>query len=142
MKVDVSQFRKRPTFEEVANIINEDKYKIDLPERTYIRWEDSNARMQFENFRDATAEAELTRARRQAVQAGVMAPPTARIRGRDGRPTPGPGQTLLTGEPTETESEQPKGKGRKKRLTEDVVMRHSSQDDDDDMGDPDAASNN
>ena len=47
MKVDVSQFRKRPTFEEVANIINEDKYKIDLPERTYIRWEDSNARMQF-----------------------------------------------------------------------------------------------
>ena len=71
MKVDVS-FRKRPTFEEVANIINQDKHKIDLPSRTYIRWEDSNARMQFENFRDATAEAELTRARRQAMQAGVM----------------------------------------------------------------------
>ena len=41
MKVDVSQFRKRPTFEDVANIINKDAYKIDLPQRTYIRWEDT-----------------------------------------------------------------------------------------------------
>ena len=140
MKVDVSQFRKRPTFEEVANIINEDKYKIDLPSRTYIRWDDSQARMQFEQFRDATAEAELTRARRQAVQAGVMAPPAARTR-RDGPPTPSPGQMFLIGQPLETESEQLKGKGRKTRLTADAVMRHSS-DPDDDMGDPDASSSN
>ena len=62
MKVDVSQFRKRPTFEEVANIVNKDAYKIDLPQRTFIRWEDTHERMQFENFRDATAEAEMTRA--------------------------------------------------------------------------------
>ena len=43
MKVDVSQFRKRPTFEEFANIVNKDAFEIDLPQRTYIRWEDTCA---------------------------------------------------------------------------------------------------
>ena len=137
----MSQFRKRPTFEEVANK-QTNKYKIDLPQRTYIRWEDTHARVQFDNFRDATAEAELTRARRQAVQAGVMGPPaTTRARGRDAPPTAGPDQTLLTtGEPAQ-QPEQSTGKGKKKKLTTDNVMRHTS-DADDDMGDPDAASSN
>ena len=63
MKVDVSQFRKRPTFEEIATIVNEDKYKIDLPKRTYIRWEDTHARVEFENMRDSISEAEATRIR-------------------------------------------------------------------------------
>ena len=98
--------------------------------------------MQFDNFRDATAEAELTRARRQAVQAGVMAPPaTTRTRGRDAPPTPGADQTLLTtGEPAE-QPEQCTDRGKKKKLTTDAVMRHAS-DADADMGDPDAASSN
>ena len=139
MKVDVSQFRKRPTFEQVANIVNSDKYKIDLPSRTYIRWEDTHARVQLENLRDATAEAEMTRIRRQAVEAQVMLPPT--LIGRYRPPTPAADQTLLTtGEPAEA-TEQPKGKGRRKKLTDDVVMQHSS-DFDDDMGDPDAGPSN
>jgi hypothetical protein len=96
MKVDVSQFRKRPTFEEIATIVNEDKYKIDLPKRTYIRWEDTHARVEFENMRDSISEAEATRIRRQAVEAQVMPPPPARLRGRG--LTPGSGQTTLTGE--------------------------------------------
>ena len=78
MKVDVSQFRKWPTFEEVANIVNKDAYKIDLPQRTYIRWEDTHARMQFNFFRDATAEAEIGGVRRQAVEAQVVPAPAAR----------------------------------------------------------------
>ena len=112
MKVDLNQFRKRPTFEEVANVINKDAYKIDLPQRIYIRWEDTHARFQFENFRDATAEPEQTRNRRQAVEAQAMAPPPGRLRGRPLTPTPD--QTLLTtgetAEPTE-----PKGNGKNKK---------------------------
>ena len=98
MKVDVSSFRKRPTFDEVAQIVNADKYKINLPQRTYIRWEDTHAQVQFENLRDAIGEAEALRVRRQAVEAQVMPPPPARVRGRDRSPTPGPRQTTLTGE--------------------------------------------
>ena len=63
MKVAVSQMRKRPTFEEVAKIVNKDAFKLDLPQRTYVRWEDAHARVQFDNSRDATVEAEQTRAR-------------------------------------------------------------------------------
>ena len=103
MKVDVG-LRKRPTFEEVANIVNKDAYKIDLPSRTYIRWEDTNARVQFENFRDATAEAEMMRARRQAVEAQVVAPPavsaapTPPVSTSDASVGTTVGQVTLTGE--------------------------------------------
>ena len=135
MKVDVSQFRKRPTFEQAANSVNKDAYKIDLPQRTYIRWQDTQARVQFENFRDATAEAEMTRIRRQAVEAQVMPPPTARLRAKGLPTTPAADQTLLTtGRPAETQEF--KSKGKKGKLTVDAVMRHSS-DSDDDM-DPEA----
>ena len=116
MKVDLNQFRKRPTFDEVANIVIEDKYKIDLPSRTYIRWEDTQARVQFENFRDATAEAEMTRARRQAVEAQVMAPPT---RPRGPRPTSG-GAGTLDEFAMDTSSE---GERRRRPPPADVVMR-------------------
>ena len=139
MKVDVSQFRTRPTFEDVANIINKDAYKIDLPQRTYIRWDDTHARVQFEDFRDSTSDAEQTRIRRQAVEAQVVPPPTARCRGR-GRP-PGPDQTILTtGEPAE-QPEQPTGKGKKKKLSDDAVKRLSFRDDED-MQDPEAGPSN
>ena len=47
-KLDLATMRKRPTFEEVARIVNDDSYKIDLPRRTYIRWEDTVARTQFD----------------------------------------------------------------------------------------------
>ena len=78
MKAALGQMRKRPTFGELATVINEDKYMIDLPARTYIRWDDMHARVQFENMRASIAEAEQTRARRQAVEAQIMPPPRTR----------------------------------------------------------------
>ena len=92
MKVDVSQFRNRPTFVEVANIVDKDAYKSDLPQRTYVGWEDTYAKMQFENFRDSTVEAEMTRVRRQAIEARVMQPPAGRFQARRAAQD----QTLLT----------------------------------------------
>ena len=140
MKVDLNQFRKRPTFDEVANIVNEDKYKLDLPSRTYIKWEDSNARMQFENFRDSTAEAELTRARRQAVEARVMPPPAARF----APPRPAADQTLLTTGQVASEPK-PQTTGKKKKLTTGNLARLDNtrrDDDDEDMPDADAGPSN
>ena len=82
MKVALRQFERRKTFEEVADIVQKDPYKIDLPARTRIHWDDTYARVQFENMRDSISEAEATRIRRQAVEAQVMPPPPARLRGR------------------------------------------------------------
>ena len=53
-KLDLTTMRKRPTFEQVANIIEKDAYKIDLPSRTYIRWDDTQAKVQFDNFKKQT----------------------------------------------------------------------------------------
>ena len=50
MKVDVSQFRKRPTFQEVANIANADAYKIDLPQRTFIKFQDTQAAVEWQQI--------------------------------------------------------------------------------------------
>ena len=108
MKGDAG-LRKRPTFEEVANIVNKDPYKLDLPSRTYIRWEDTPARIQFEQFRDATAEAEQTRLWRQGVEARIKAP-QRRFQQRRAAPD----QTLLTtGEVQSAPETQSTGKNKK-----------------------------
>ena len=81
MKVDVSQFRKRPTFEEVANIANADSNKIDLPQRTYVKFQDTQAAVEWQNFRDQAQEGEQLRLQRQVYEANqraAMPPPRAR----------------------------------------------------------------
>ena len=73
MKVDVSQFRKRPTFQEVANIVNEDAYKIDLPQRTFIKFQDTQAAVEWQDFRDQSQEGEQLRIQRQVYEANQRA---------------------------------------------------------------------
>ena len=82
MKVDVSQFRKRPTFEDVANIANADSYKIDLPQRTFIKFQDTQAAVEWQNFRDQSQEGEMLRIQRQVYEANQRAamPPPPRAR--------------------------------------------------------------
>ena len=65
MKVDVSQFRKHPTFEEVARIANADSYEIDLPQLTFVKFQDTQAAIEFQHFRDQAQEGELLRLQRQ-----------------------------------------------------------------------------
>ena len=77
MKVALRQFERRKTFEEVADIVQKDAYKIDLPERTRIRWDDTYAKVQFDQFRDSTRESEMNRVHRQAVEAQIIPPTTA-----------------------------------------------------------------
>ena len=129
MKVDAG-LRKRPTFEEVGNIVNKDPYKLNLPQRTYIRWEDTHARVQFDNFRDATAEAELTRVRRQAIASGAMRPPAARFAPRRAAPD----RTLLTTGEVQSEPE-PQTIGKKTKLTTGNLTRFDNTRKDDDADD-------
>ena len=127
--------RKRPTFEEVARIVNADSYKIDLPQRTYIRWEDTVARTQFDQFREAMQEGELQRLRRQVAQA--MPAPTARAARRAG-PVPTPGQTTLTGEVLSAPEESEEVRRQRARFTVDNVASLPSGSND--KRDPDAGS--
>ena len=69
MNVDTSQFRKRPTFNEVANIVNADAYKIDLPQRTYVKFIDTQAALEWENFRNYAQDAELRRTQQSMTEA-------------------------------------------------------------------------
>ena len=126
--------RKRPTFEEVANIIEKDAFKIDLPQRTYIRWEDTVARTQFDQFKEQTQEAELHRLRRQVAQA--MPAPVARARRRG--PAPTPGQATLTGEVTQGPEESEEVRRQRARFTVDNVTSLPSGGSD--RRDPDAGS--
>ena len=134
MKVDTSQFRKRPTFDEVANIVNADAYKIDLPSRTYVKFNDTQAAVEWDNFRDYAQGAELRRAQQQMAEATqrVAMPPPARRRAAVTVVAPGEGpidQFLGSGD------ERGQRRRRQTPPPADVVMRDASRDDEQD---PDA----
>ena len=129
MKVDISQFRKRPTFEEVANIVNEDSYKIDLPQRTFIKFQDTQAAVEWQNFRDQSQEGEQLRLQRQVYEANeraAMPPPRARRAVTVVAPGEGPIDAFMSS----GEEERGRVRRRGQPPPADVVMRDSSRDDD------------
>ena len=67
--MDTSQFRKRPTFDEVANIVDADAYKINLPSRAYVKFNDTQAAVEWENFRNYAQDAELRRTQQSMTEA-------------------------------------------------------------------------
>ena len=129
MKVDVSQFRKRPTFEEVAQIANADSYKIDLPQRTFIKFQDTQAAVEWQNFRDQSQEGEMLRIQRQVYEANqrtAMPPPRARRAVTVVAPGEGPIDAFMSS----GEEERGRARRRGQPPPADVVMRDSSRDDD------------
>ena len=134
MKVDVSQFRKRPTFEEVARIVNADSYKIDLSQQTFAKCQDTQAAVEFQSFKDQAQEGEMLRLQRQVYEANQRAAMPA--------PKRQPQRAVTVVAPGEgpidafTSSGEERGKVRRRGKTPpaDVVMRGSSSDEPPDTG--------
>ena len=119
--LDVSQFRKRPTFEEVARIANADAYKIDLPQRTFVKFQDTQAAVEWQNFRDHAQDAEMLRLRRQVYEANQRAVMPAPSRPQGAVTVVAPGEGPIDAF-TSSGEERGRVRRRGKTLPADVVM--------------------